>query len=68
MDNPEADVVYKKEELPMEGEDCWSKVKAMLCEALQQEGDEDEVKIGKLRHQIDRDPEGRGYKRFVRNK
>ena len=67
MDNPEADVVMKKEDVPMEGDDCWDKLKAILCVALQEEGDDDEIKIDKLRHQIDRDVEGRGYKRFVRN-
>jgi hypothetical protein len=75
MENPEADIVLGKDKVPMDGEDCWDKLKAMLTEKLEEEADEDddptndddEIKIGKLRHQVDRDPEGRGYTRFVAN-
>jgi hypothetical protein len=73
MENPEADIVLAKDAVPMDGDDCWLKLKDMLTLKLEEEADEDddptndddEIKIGKLRHQVDRDPEGRGYTRFV---
>jgi hypothetical protein len=74
MLDPTADVHLKKTDVPLKGPKCWDDLVEVLVPLLKEDGpppeegeEEDKMTISKLRHQTDRDVEGRGYKRFVSN-
>ena len=65
MESADADAMFEKSEIPLVGEDCWPEMVKIVEAKLEEETDD--ITISKLRHQEDRDIEGRGKKTFVAN-
>ena len=65
MEKADADAIFEKSDIPLVGEDSWPAM-VKVVEAKLEEETED-ITICKLRHQEDRDVEGRGKKTFAAN-